>query len=471
MASSLPNEELRAAAQTRQHKCRNIRPPNFAAWCQTAYGIRRSLVNYTGKKMNHYKNLIKLILSLLFLFNSVTASAVLSQEQQAAKERGISLYKQEKNAERELRIAAEAGDAEAQFYLAQQLRQMELSKALDSKESVKWFVASANQGNLFSLYQLSHNVNVCVIASFCPKGEKSRGEWDQEYKKTLMEKFASNDLQQLGELNDWVAKSDVVGEWFHLQDELRYAKNHRVEDTREWLVHSANQGNFNSLLRLALDDGDKLCTIVENCPKGDKTQREWKSEFEKIAREKIASGDMEAAYLLYVGNSDFNMLIKSAEGGYPFAQYQLAESYSAGDGFFWWFGQRRKEINKWYKRAAENGYPKAMIAYAASIYEDNGDLSISRYWLEESAKAGDSNGVGLLAREYASNPNYYGFPFDMVKAYGLTLLLAGLDNDESDKEYDRERLEEYSKKMTPEQIEQGKAFAEKWKVTHRIEGV
>ncbi|UST72319.1 hypothetical protein NF675_14990 [Pseudomonas siliginis] len=112
-----------------------------------------------------------------------------------------------------------------------------------------------------------------------------------------------------------------------------------------------------------------------------------------------------------------------------------------------------------------------MIAYAASIYEYNGDLSISRYWLEESAKVGDSNGIGLLAREYASNPNYYGFPFDMVKAYGLTLLLAGLDSDESDKEYDRERLEEYSKKMTPEQIEQGKAFAEKWKVTHPIEGV
>lgn len=68
-----------------------------------------------------------------------------------------------------------------------------------------------------------------------------------------------------------------------------------------------------------------------------------------------------------------------------------------------------------------------MIAYAASIYEDNGDLSISRYWLEKSAKVGDSNGIGLLAREYASNPNYYGFPFDMVKAYGLTLFLAGLN--------------------------------------------
>ena len=325
------------------------------------------LLTTQGRKMNHYKNIIKSIAGLLFLFNSVNAFAVLTPKQQAAKERGISLYNQEQNAEPELRIAAEAGDAEAQFYLAEQLRHLELNKTLDSKESLKWFVASANQGNLFSLYQLSHNVKLCVIGSLCPKGEKSWAEWDREFKKTLMEKFASNDLQQLGELNDWVAKSDVVGEWFHLQDELRYAKNHRVEDTREWLVNSANQGNFNSLLRLALSDGDTLCTIVENCPKGDKTQREWKLEFEKTAKEKIASGDMEAAYLLYVDNSDINMLIKSAAGGYPFAQYQLARSYSAGEGFFWWFGQRRKEVIKWYKRAAENGHPKAMISYAALI--------------------------------------------------------------------------------------------------------
>jgi TPR repeat protein len=433
------------------------------------YGAR--LLTTQGRKMNHYKNIIKSIAGLLFLFNSITAFAVLTPKQQAAKERGISLYNQEKNAEPELRIAAEAGDAEAQFYLAEHLRQLELNKTSDSKESLKWFVASANQGNLFSLYQLSHNVKLCVTASFCPKGEKSWDEWHQEFKKTLMEKFASNDLQQLSELNDWVAESDVVGEWFHLQDELRYAKNHRVEDTREWLVPSANQGNFNSLLRLALSDGDILCTIVEDCPKGDKTQREWKLEFEKIAREKIASGDMEAAYLLYVGNSDLNMLIKSAEGGYPYAQYQLARSYSAGEGFFWWFGQRRKEVIKWYKRAAENGYPKAMIEYAASFYEDNGDLSISRYWLEESAKVGDKNGIALLAREYASNPNYYGFPFDRVKAYGLIFFLAGLDNDKYEIEDNRETLEDYSKKMTPEQIEQGKAFAEKWKVAHPLEGV
>jgi len=43
-------------------------------------------------------------------------SATLSSQQQSAKERGIMLFKQYKTAEPELRIAAEAGDAEAQFF-------------------------------------------------------------------------------------------------------------------------------------------------------------------------------------------------------------------------------------------------------------------------------------------------------------------------------------------------------------------
>ncbi len=421
--------------------------------------------------MNHYKSIIKAIAGLLFVFNSAAAFAVLTPEQQAAKERGISLYNQEKNAEPELRIAAEAGDAEAQFYLAEQLRHLELNKTLDSRESLKWFMASANQGDLFSLYQLSHNVKLCVLATECSKGEKSRSVWRREFWKVLMGKFASNDLKQVIELNDWVANSDVVGEWRELQYELRYAKNNRIEETREWAVHSANQGDVDALLHLALSDGDTFCAITESCLEGDKTQREWKLEFEKTAREKIASGDMGAAYSLYVGNHDFSMLIKSAEGGYPLAQYSLARSYLAGDGFFWWFGQRRKEIIKWYKRAAESGYQEAMVEYAAYNYEHDGDLSISRYWLEKSAAAGDNDGIGLLAREYANDPSYYDFPLDMVKAYGLMFFLVGLDNDNSYIEIDREILENYSKKMTPEQIEQGKTFAEKWKVTHPLEGV
>lgn len=58
-----------------------------------------------------------------FLVCTAAYSAPLTPMQQSAKERGIMLYNQYKNPEPELRIAAEAGDREAQYYLAEELRQ------------------------------------------------------------------------------------------------------------------------------------------------------------------------------------------------------------------------------------------------------------------------------------------------------------------------------------------------------------
>jgi len=65
----------------------------------------------------------KLIIGALFaLALSGYANAHLTQDEQSAKSRGILLFNQYKNAQFELRIAAEAGDTEAQFYLAEELR-------------------------------------------------------------------------------------------------------------------------------------------------------------------------------------------------------------------------------------------------------------------------------------------------------------------------------------------------------------
>ena len=55
---------------------------------------------------------VHLILVLCFIN---TAFAELTPEQQAAKDRGIAIFNQYRVSGPELRIAAEAGDAEAQF--------------------------------------------------------------------------------------------------------------------------------------------------------------------------------------------------------------------------------------------------------------------------------------------------------------------------------------------------------------------
>ncbi len=53
-----------------------------------------------------------------------------------------------------------------------------------------------------------------------------------------------------------------------------------------------------------------------------------------------------------------------------------------------------------------------------------------------------------------------------MKGYGLISLLLELDGGGGAKEYAEDILPEIAAKMTPEQIEQAKTFAQEWKATH-----
>ncbi|MFQ6572253.1 tetratricopeptide repeat protein [Pseudomonas sp. UM16] len=313
-----------------------------------------------------FKYLSLVTLLGVFAIFSVSSFAALSPAQQAAKERGIMLYNQYKPAEKELRIAAEAGDAEAQFYLG---------------------------------------------------------------------------------------------------EDLRHKNRYMTAEARNFLEASASQGNLYAMIRLG-NSGSGLCNILGNCPAGFKSQEGWLREALKISKEQAAQGDPEGLYILYKVTGDFDSLIKSAEAGFPFAQYWLARRYHNGDGFFWLPWRRSQEIERWYKAAAENGHPEAMVRYAVIIYENQGDMAVVRYWIEEAAKTGYQNGVGHLASEYAHLRTYFDFPLDLVKAYGLTSLLLVLDGGGDTLRFTERHLVKISAQMTPEQIEQGKAFALEWQAAN-----
>ncbi|WP_312272030.1 hypothetical protein [Pseudomonas sp.] len=87
----------------------------------------------------------KLILLLILLSNNVFASIIPNQN--AEKERGIILYNQYKSisAVPHLKVAAEAGDREAQYYLGEALR---LNSHHMTSEAEKWYIAAANQGKV-----------------------------------------------------------------------------------------------------------------------------------------------------------------------------------------------------------------------------------------------------------------------------------------------------------------------------------
>lgn len=108
----------------------------------------------------------------------ITHASTLTHAQQIAKENSITLYNQYKTAEPELRIAAEAGDREAQYYLAEDLRR---TSRYMTAEAYNWYTAAAEQGDLYAMRRLrSMEDDLCIAMGNCPKGKKSAEDWHQQ---------------------------------------------------------------------------------------------------------------------------------------------------------------------------------------------------------------------------------------------------------------------------------------------------
>ncbi|MGF6513550.1 TPR repeat protein [Pseudomonas sp. BT76 TE3572] len=177
----------------------------------------------------------KLIVGALFaLALSGNVNAHLTPDEQAAKSRGILLFNQYKNAKRELRIAAEAGDAEAQFYLAEELRK---EKQLMTDEAQKWYEASAVQGDYYSMFQLATaGGDLCAVANKCPSGIKSAGDWLELLIKTAEPRAMKGDAEAMAIMYN--AKSDLT--WLEKSAEAGYAP-------AQWLLanrYSEGKGSF-----------------------------------------------------------------------------------------------------------------------------------------------------------------------------------------------------------------------------------
>ena len=233
---------------------------------------------------------------------------------------------------------------------------------------------------------------------------------------------------------------------------------------QEWYEKAALQGDIYAMLRLATPD-DALCKLVKNCALTMKTPKEW-TEIARLLGEKRAShDDGEAMFQLYLLTSDFDWLVKSAEAGFPEGQDWLALQYLEGKGFFLIPGKRQSEIERLLLAAAEAGFVPAM-KNLRNLLSRRKDLKGVAHWTEVAAQSGDFGAMSSYAAWTAHMPDRVGYPLNMVKAYGLTLLLAQADPGTWRKSYGEKALEEVAALMNPEQIEAGKAFAEEWKKTH-----
>jgi len=305
--------------------------------------------------------------SVLALSSPLANAAVLTAEQAKAKEEGLVLYRQKKanSAQPYLRIAAQAGDSEAQYYLAESLQ---LANKFMTGETHKWYVAAAEQGDYYAMYQLARS-------------------------------------------------------------------------------------------------GDDLCEIMGNCPVDKRSPKDWyrlaRSTTERLAEQ----GDGEAMYMLALMGGGFSWLERSAQAGYPEAEYSLAIMYKDGDKFYFPPWKRSEKIEALFKHAGESGHRIAMDYYL-EILEKRGDIESVRKITIDMASEGDAHAVGSYGAYISHTPDKLGFELDLVKGYGLMYTLRELDGGGGLDVYVERKLEAIGKKMTPEQIEQAKEFAVEWKATH-----
>lgn len=157
------------------------------------------------------------IFGFILLCISSYSSAELSPDQHIAKVTGITLYNQFKaiSATPFLRIASDAGDPEAQYYLGEAIRK---NKRYMTAEALGAYEASAMQGNVHAMIRLAGEKNdLCVVMGNCPLGRKEPGEWGRQARETASAKAAKGDSEAMyllfvltGE-DSWLEKSAEAG--------------------------------------------------------------------------------------------------------------------------------------------------------------------------------------------------------------------------------------------------------------------
>lgn len=229
-----------------------------------------------------------------------------------------------------------------------------------------------------------------------------------------------------------------------------------------WYEQAAKQGDIYAMIRLSNSvdycDVDKTCT---------KTPDEWKAEAKKQASIRTKQGDAEAMALMYYITGDLTWLEKSAEAGNAYFQYFLAMLYGEGKGRFSTDKERDQVIDKWMAESARNGYVPAMYNYGYYLAKQ-GKIKEGQKWILKAVNAGDVGSISgyafMISDDEKNKNSIFQFPLDKIKGYAFNKIIA--DSKVSSANTAEFFVKILAEKMTPEEIEQAKAFAEEWKKTH-----
>jgi TPR repeat protein len=249
---------------------------------------------------------------------------------------------------------------------------------------------------------------------------------------------------------------------YYLGEAIRLNNMFMTEEAKKWYEAAAEQGDHYAMLRLG--DSDDLCGVIDTCE--GKSAEQWRKKALKTAYERANNADTEAMIVLYTMGEGLRWLERSAERGNSDAQHFLAIVYKDGDGWFIIPGNREKAVERWAKASAEAGYVPAMEFYANFLYDHQRSNQEIAYWFKKTAEAGHLAALGSYAMNLAHLPEGFGYPLNLVEAYGITYLITQLTGGGGAPVYARRNLPEIAAKMTPEEIQQGIAFSKEWEKTH-----
>lgn len=201
-------------------------------------------------------NLILRLVIILWVWSGDIYANEIMPPQKPAKEQGIILYNQFKSisAIPFLKSAAEAGDAEAQYYLGEALRQ---NNRFMTRDSQKWLETAASQGHIYAMIRLGRSGNdLCTVMDSCPRGSKAPNEWlEQAYQAALA--LAEQDdpeamflMYKITLDTDWRAKAAKTGHALAQYGEAVsieqgqgfYLFRSRKKDAAKWFKASAEGG-------------------------------------------------------------------------------------------------------------------------------------------------------------------------------------------------------------------------------------
>ncbi|VVO54730.1 tetratricopeptide repeat protein [Pseudomonas fluorescens] len=206
-----------------------------------------------------------LLFTILSISNIYAAQAELNVQDAHSKTQGIILYNQLKSesAIPFLQKASEAGDHEAQYFLAEALRK---KNHYMNPEARKWYEASAKQGDLYAMIQLGRIDNdICDVAQDCPTSQKEPIEWLNQAKEIAQEKSEHGNAEAMYIMYEitldesWLQKAALAGDpqaqyWIAIgykQGEGFFLPWKRSQEVEKWFKLSSEKGNPKSMMEYA----------------------------------------------------------------------------------------------------------------------------------------------------------------------------------------------------------------------------